>query len=84
MNKNQSKGKAEQVKGKVKEKAAEWTNDQAMADSAKAEQVKGKAQEKFGDAKEKAEDKFDQAKDKAKETIGQASEAYNKAKEKDD
>ncbi|MCB5169499.1 CsbD family protein [Streptomyces bambusae] len=44
------KGKAEQVKGKAKEKTGDMTGDESMEMKGKAEQAKGKVEESAADA----------------------------------
>ncbi len=55
-NKDQVKGKAKDVGGKVKEKAGDATGNDKMKREGKADQAKGKAQKGVGDAKEKLSD----------------------------
>jgi uncharacterized protein YjbJ (UPF0337 family) len=61
MNKDQLKGRADQVKGKVKDAAGDLTGDKRLDIEGKADQVKGKAQADLGDAKERAKRKIDKA-----------------------
>lgn len=56
-NHDQNKGKAEQVKGTVKEKWGELTNDKSDELSGKTENLKGQLREKVGDVKENLKDK---------------------------
>lgn len=60
MNKDEIKGKAEQVKGTVKEKAGEWTNDPELEAEGVVDQATGKVRENVGAAKRKAEEVVDE------------------------
>lgn len=44
-------GKFHDLKGKVKEKAGQLTNDPDLEDEGKAEEISGKVQEKIGQVK---------------------------------
>ena len=59
MNKDQVKGKAKDVAGKVQEKAGELTGSEEQQVKGEAKQVEGKVQETYGDAKEAVKDKHD-------------------------
>lgn len=61
MNKDQLKGRADQVKGKIKDAAGDLTGDKRLDTEGKADQVKGKAQAELGDAKEKLKRQIDKA-----------------------
>ena len=61
MNKDQIKGRAEDVKGKVKEAAGDLTDNQSLKNEGRADQVKGKVQSGYGDAKENVKDAIDKA-----------------------
>jgi uncharacterized protein YjbJ (UPF0337 family) len=54
MNKEHVSGKIDEVKGKVKEKVGEATNDPATEVEGLKDQVKGKVKQTVGDAKEEA------------------------------
>ena len=56
MNKDEIKGKANQAKGKVKEKAGEFADDPELQTEGLADQATGKVQEGFGAAKRKISD----------------------------
>ncbi len=60
MNKDELKGKAENLKGRVKEALGTLTGHKDKESEGAAERVEGAAKEKFGQAKEK----FGQAKEK--------------------
>ena len=53
MDKDRAQGAGKQQKGKLKEKAGEWTGDQKMRAEGKTDKAKGKAQSAVGAAKEK-------------------------------
>jgi uncharacterized protein YjbJ (UPF0337 family) len=55
-NKDEMKGKFEQVKGGVKEKAGHALNDRDMEDEGNAERTGGQIREDFGKAKRKVGD----------------------------
>ena len=46
--KDQAAGKFHELKGKVKEKAGQLTNDPKLADDGQAEQIAGTVQKKIG------------------------------------
>lgn len=50
------KGNLEQVKGKLKEKYGDLTDDEIMQMEGSADQMSGKLQEKYGISKQEAED----------------------------
>jgi uncharacterized protein YjbJ (UPF0337 family) len=52
-NKDEVKGKAEQIKGKVKEGVGNMSDDEQMRDEGQADQVAGKVQEGFGTGRRK-------------------------------
>lgn len=52
MNKDQAKGRVEEVKGKVKEVAGKITGDKTLEQKGKIQNVAGKIQAGFGDLKE--------------------------------
>ena len=56
MNKDQVKGKAKDVAGKVQEKAGEAMGSEEQQAKGLAKQVEGKAQKSSGDAKELIKD----------------------------
>lgn len=57
--KNEVEGKAKQAKGKVKDKAGEWTDDPDLEAEGEAEHVEGELQEDVGRAKRKAGEKVE-------------------------
>jgi uncharacterized protein YjbJ (UPF0337 family) len=52
MNKDQTKGRVEEVKGKVKEVAGKITGNKELEQKGKLQNLKGQVQSGFGDAKE--------------------------------
>jgi uncharacterized protein YjbJ (UPF0337 family) len=54
INKDEAAGKAEQLKGAVKEKAGEWTNDPALEAEGEADRAEGEVREAVGTVKRKA------------------------------
>lgn len=53
MNRDEIKGKAETVKGRIKQAAAHLTNDQDLHDEGVADETEGEGREAFGRAKRK-------------------------------
>lgn len=53
-------GKWDQIKGSVKEKWGDLTDDELTQISGKKDQLAGKLQEKYGWTKQEAEDKLDE------------------------
>jgi len=56
MDKDTVKGKMEDIKGRVKRQAGEWTGDQRLQDEGTMEQAKGKIQNAWGKVKDAARD----------------------------
>ena len=65
MNNDEIKGKVEQAKGWVKDKAGEITNNPDLEAEGEAERIAGKVREGYGKAKEAVKDAADRASDKA-------------------
>ncbi len=59
MNDHQVKGRADQVKGTVKEKTGQVTGNRDLEDEGTADKASGKVQSGYGDAKEKVKDAID-------------------------
>jgi uncharacterized protein YjbJ (UPF0337 family) len=53
MNRDELEGKAEALKGRVKQAAGDLTDDQKLHDEGVADEVAGKTQDAFGHAKRK-------------------------------
>jgi len=64
-NKDEVKGKAEQAKGVVKEKAGQMTNDPDLEAEGAVDEASGKAREVIGTGKRKIADAADQVRRKA-------------------
>lgn len=58
MNEDQFKGKWNQVKGKVKQKYADLTDDDLMYVEGKSDELLGRLQEKTGKTKEQLKDEI--------------------------
>jgi uncharacterized protein YjbJ (UPF0337 family) len=59
MNKDQVQGRAEQVKGDIKEAAGKMVGNQKLQGEGLVDQAKGKAQAGYGDAKEQVKKGID-------------------------
>ncbi len=59
MNKDQVKGSAKDIAGKVQEQAGKLTGDKEQEAKGLGKQVSGKTQKKVGDAKEAAKESID-------------------------
>jgi uncharacterized protein YjbJ (UPF0337 family) len=62
MDEDRIKGKAEDVKGRVKRQVGEWTGDEEAQAEGTMDQAKGKAQNAWGKVKDAARDVADDAK----------------------
>jgi uncharacterized protein YjbJ (UPF0337 family) len=62
MDKDRIKGKAEDVKGRIKRQVGEWTGDTKTQAEGAAEQAKGKAQNAFGKMKDAGREALDRSK----------------------
>ena len=51
-NEDQTKGKAKDIAGKIKEEVGNLTGKEKMKEEGQADQIEGKARKGFGDAKE--------------------------------
>ncbi len=56
MNKDEIKGKLDDVKGRAKRQAGEWTGDEKLQGEGLADQAKGKVQNAWGKVKDGAHD----------------------------
>jgi len=61
MNKDQVSGRAEEVKGTIKEAVGKATDNDRLKAQGKADQLTGKVKAGYGDAKEKVKDAIDKA-----------------------
>jgi uncharacterized protein YjbJ (UPF0337 family) len=64
-NKDEIEGKGKQIKGAIKDKVGEWTDNPALEEEGEAERAEGKVQETIGTARRKAEEVVDDVKKKA-------------------
>ena len=62
MDEDRIKGKAEDVKGRIKRQVGEWTGDEEAQAEGTMDQAKGKAQKAWGKVKDAARDVADDAK----------------------
>ncbi len=60
MDKDRVKGKAEDIKGRIKRQVGEWTGDEKTQAEGAAEQAKGKIQNAWGKVKDAGRDVLDQ------------------------
>ncbi|MDA1360706.1 CsbD family protein [Glycomyces luteolus] len=61
---DKAKDKAEQLKGHVKEKIGDATDNERLENEGRAEKLKGKAKEKAHDLREEADDKLHEGKER--------------------
>jgi len=54
MDRDKIKGKMEDIKGRMKRQAGEWTGDKKLQNEGTGEQIKGKAENAWGNVKEGA------------------------------
>jgi len=77
MDKDRIKGKMEDIGGRVKRQAGEWTGDRKLQDEGAADQLKGKTRNAVGKVK-------DAGRDLADDLRGRADEHIDREKEKDE
>lgn len=70
MDKDRIEGKVDDVKGRVKRQAGEWTGDSELQAEGAIDQAKGKVQNAFGKMKDAARDSMDDANDQGEEGKG--------------
>ena len=63
-NKDEIEGKGKEIKGSVKNKVGEWTNDPVLEQEGEAEETEGKVQGTIGTAERKAKNFVDDVKRK--------------------
>jgi uncharacterized protein YjbJ (UPF0337 family) len=63
MDNDRIKGKVDDVAGRVKRQAGEWTGDKDLEAEGAGDQVKGKVQNTFGKVKDAARDVADRGRD---------------------
>lgn len=66
MDKDRIKGKAEEFKGKVKEKAGQWTGNKETEAEGLKDQAKGKARDTFGKVKDAGRDAMEKLDEKTR------------------
>ena len=67
MDKDRIKGKMDDISGRVKRQAGEWTGDEKLQAEGAKDQAKGKVQHAWGKAKDAARDVADEARDKVRD-----------------
>ncbi len=67
MDKDRIEGKVDDVKGRVKRQAGEWTGNSELQAEGAIDQAKGKVQNAFGKMKDAARDSMDDANDQGEE-----------------
>lgn len=63
-NKDEIEGKGKEIKGKVKDKVGEWTNNPRLEEEGEAERAEGKVQGTVGTATRKVKNFVDDVADK--------------------
>jgi len=74
MNKDELKGKAENLKGRVKDALGSLTGDKGKQAEGGVDRARGTIREKFGKAKEETEESVDEAKRKAQQDVDEDDE----------
>jgi uncharacterized protein YjbJ (UPF0337 family) len=69
MNKDQVKGKAKDIAGRVERQVGEWTGDPEKQVNGTLKQAEGKVQNAWGNAKDAGEKAADKAKNKTNEPV---------------
>jgi uncharacterized protein YjbJ (UPF0337 family) len=67
MNKDEVKGKAKDIAGRVQRQTSEWTGDDEGQAKGAAKQVEGKVQNAWGKVKDAAKNSQNESKSRAKE-----------------
>ncbi len=67
MEKNKTKGRIKDIKGRVKRQAGEWTGNEDLQAEGTKEQIEGKAQNAVGQVKETGQRLIDEARQKARD-----------------
>ena len=65
MDRDKVKGKIDDIKGRIKRQAGEWTGDRQLQDEGTGDQIKGKAQNAWGNVKEGARNMADDVREGA-------------------
>ena len=72
MDKDRVKGKVEDIKGRVKRQAGEWTDNEKLQAEGAGDQIKGKAQNAVGKVKDAGRDLGDKAQSEMDRMRGKA------------
>ena len=82
MDKDKIKGKMDDIKGRVKRQAGEWTDDPKLQAEGAGDQIKGKAEKAMGEVKDAARDASQKARDEADRMRGKADRHAEERQEK--
>jgi len=74
MDKDRIKGKMEDVGGRIKRQAGEWTGDRKLQEEGAADQLKGKTRNMVGKVKDAGRDLADDLRDRQHEHIDREKE----------
>ncbi|HWR17926.1 MAG TPA: CsbD family protein [Terriglobales bacterium] len=69
MDSDRIKGKIDDIKGRVKRQAGEWTGDEQAQSEGMMDQAKGKVQNAFGKMKDAGRDVADDIKDRDRDEV---------------
>lgn len=83
MDKDRIKGKMDDIKGRVKRQAGEWTDNEKLQAEGTGDQIKGKAENVVGKVKDAGRDMADKARDEADRMRGRADREAEQNREKD-
>ena len=83
MDKDRIKGKMDDIKGRVKRQAGEWTGDKDLQAEGTGDQLKGKAENVVGKVKDAGRDLADKARDEADRMRGRTDREAEEQREKD-
>ena len=78
MNKDQVKGKVDEVAGRAKRQAGEWTGDGETQVEGAAQEIKGKVQNAWGNAKEAVKDETNEGRSPSRREEGNRARASRK------
>ena len=81
MDKDQIKGKAKDIAGRIERQAGEWTGDKKSQAEGLEKQVEGKVQKAWGDVKDEANRGKSDADDTARRETDRESEARKQQKD---
>ena len=82
MDKDRIKGKMDDIKGRVKRQAGEWTDDSKLQAEGTGDQIKGKAEQAMGKVKDAARDTSKSAQDELDRMRGRADRHAEERQEK--